>query len=134
MSVGAISIFALAVAMPSTAEEHRVTQLAGVDNTAMGPYRALAQLAFQAFQKKDMAAAAELSRILERTWDAAEETGGPTSLGVKNKQLFEQIDKAMDAFIKPVLHYATKAPDPVAVNKAYNDFLGNLKQGDEPEK
>ena len=40
----------------------------------------------------------------------------------------------MDAFIKPVIHYITKAPDPVAVTAAYDDFLRKLKQGDESEK
>src|ERR1700753_4239360 len=46
----------------------KVTQAAEVDNTRMGSYRALAQLSFQAFQKGDSATAAELARILERTW------------------------------------------------------------------
>ena len=46
----------------------------------MGAYRALAQLYFQAFQKGDILAAAELARNLERTWDGAEEGGGPRSL------------------------------------------------------
>src|SRR6267154_5412235 len=90
------------------AQDKKVTQSAGVDNTRMGAYRALAQLSFQAFQKGDTAAAAELARILERTWDAAEEGGGPRSLVVRNKDLFEQLDKAMDTFIKPILRYTTK--------------------------
>jgi hypothetical protein len=77
-----------------------------------GPYRALAQLSFQAFQKGDNATAAELAHILERTWDAAEEGGADRSLAKTNKDLFEQIDKAMDVFIKPVMHYSANAPDP----------------------
>jgi hypothetical protein len=56
---------------------------------------ALAQLSFQAFQKGDNATAAELARILERTWDAAEEGGGDRTLANTNKDLFEQIDRAM---------------------------------------
>ena len=44
---------------------------AGVDNTKMGPYRALAHLAYASFQKGDMATAAELAHILERVWDKA---------------------------------------------------------------
>jgi hypothetical protein len=96
----------------------------------MGAYRALAQMSFAAFQKGDNATAAELARVLERTWDAAEEGGGDRSLGKTNKDLFEQIDHAMDVFIKPVMHYAAKAPDPAAVQGAYNDFLEKLKQAD----
>jgi hypothetical protein len=115
---------------PSIGAEEKATQIAGVDNARMGAYQALAQLSFQAFQKGDMATAAELARILERTWDAAEEHGGPNSLGAKNKDLFEKIDEAMDVYIKPIIHYSTKAPDPAAVKAAYADFLTKLKQGD----
>jgi hypothetical protein len=96
----------------------------------MGAYRALAHLCFEAFKSGDSARAAEMARVLESTWDAAEEDGGPNSLGVKNKDLFEQIDQAMDAFIKPILHYAKKAPDPAAVEAAYQEFLEKLKEGD----
>ena len=49
------------------AQDKKVTQTAGVDNTRMGAYRALARLTFQAFQRGDNATAAELARILERT-------------------------------------------------------------------
>ena len=112
------------------AQEKKVTQTAGVDNTKMGPYRALAQLSFQAFKKGDNATAAELARILERTWDASEEGGSDTSLLKRNKDLFERLDKAMDVFIKPLINYATKTPDSAAVQAAYNDFLEKLKQGD----
>src|SRR5579859_3099288 len=104
VGIGACVVLAVAVATPSVSKE-KPTQTAGVDNTAMGPYRALAQLSFQAFQKGDFAMAAELSRILERTWDAGEERGGAQSLGSRSKVLFEQIDQSMDDFIKPILHY-----------------------------
>lgn len=125
-----VLIFGASAAI-SSAQDKDPTQAAGVDNTKMGPYRALAQLSFQAFQKGDNATTAELARILERTWDAAEEGGGDHSLAKTNKDRFEQIDKAMDVFIKPVMHYATKPPEPVAVQTAYNDFLDKLKQGDQ---
>jgi hypothetical protein len=124
------SALAMTIATPSVSQEKKVTQTTGVDNTKMGAYRALAQLSFQAFQKGDSATAAELARILERTWDAAEEGGGKRSLISLNKDLFEQIDKAMDGYIKPVMQYAAKAPDPAAVEGAYTEFLTKLKQGD----
>jgi hypothetical protein len=114
----------------SVPAERAATQVAGVDNSRMGAYRALAHLSFQAFKNGDAATAAELARILERTWDAAEEGGGPRSLEVTNKDSFEQIDEAMDTFIKPLIHYTTKVPDPLAVKRAYEDFLSKLKQGD----
>src|SRR5882757_3611033 len=110
-SLSACALLSIVLVTSCVAQEKKLTQTAGVDNTRMGAYRALAQLSYQAFQKGDKATAAELARILERTWDAAEEHGGAESLGVKNKDLFEQLDQAMDAFIKPVMHYAAKAPD-----------------------
>ena len=58
------------------AQEKRFPQTAGVDDSKMGPYRALAQLAYAASQKGDNALAAKLARILERTWDKAEDYGG----------------------------------------------------------
>ena len=107
-----------------------VTKSAGVDNTKMGPYRALAQLSYLAFKNGDNATAAELARVLERTWDAAEDGGGDKSLSKTNKELFDQADKAMDVFIKPIMNYAAKKPDPQLVEAAYNDFLSKLSQGD----
>jgi hypothetical protein len=107
------------------AQDKAPTQTAGVDNTKMGAYRALAQLSFQAFQKGDNATAAELARILERTWDK-----GEADLSKSNSDVWKQIDGAMDGFIKPVLHYAAKAPEPAAVEAAYNTYLEKLKLAD----
>jgi hypothetical protein len=128
----AAAVLGLAIAGTSiAADQKESTQTAGVDNTRMGAYRALAQLSFQAFKRGDLAMSAELARILERAWDAAEESGGPKSLEVKNNDLFEQIDTSMDDFIKPILHYATKTPPSRDVEAVYNAFLEKLKQGDQ---
>jgi hypothetical protein len=54
------------------AQEKTITQTARMDNTRIGAYRALAQLSYQAFEKGDHATAAELARVLERTWDGGE--------------------------------------------------------------
>jgi hypothetical protein len=107
----------------SRAQDKRPSQVAGVDNSKMGAYRALAELSFAAFQKKDNATAAKLARILERTWDEGEEGGGKTSLTMTNAELFEQIDSAMDAFIKPLIGYEKSAPDPATIESAYTAFL-----------
>jgi hypothetical protein len=130
VGIGTCLILAMAIETPCVAQEKKITQTAGVDNTKMGPYRALAQLSFQAFQKGDIATAAELTRILERTWDAAEEEGGERSLAKTNKDLFEEIDKAMDRYIKPVIHHDVKISDNATVQAAYKEFLDKLKQGD----
>jgi hypothetical protein len=111
------------------AQEKKVTQTAGVDNTSMGAYRALAQLTFQAFHNGDNATAAELARVLERTWDRGESQ--ERAAGKPHADAYNQIDAAMDVFIKPIIGYSRKAPDPSAVEKAYNDYLDKLKQGEQ---
>jgi hypothetical protein len=114
----------------SFAQEKRVPQTAGVDNSKMGPYRALAQLAYAASQKGDHAGAATLAKVLERTWDKAEDYGGDTALSKTNHALFDQIDKAMDQFISLFLDHPASAPDPARLKSAYTQYLEKLKLAD----
>jgi hypothetical protein len=116
-------------AAPLSAQEKR-PQTAGVDNSKMGPYRALAQLAYAASQKGDHASAAMLAKILERTWDKAEDYGGDTALSRTNHDVFEQIDKAMDQFISMFLDHPSAAPDAAKLKAAYNLYLEKLKLAD----
>lgn len=119
-----------AVSSPAISQERKTPQTAGVDNSKMGPYRALAQLAFAASQKGDNAAAATLAKVLERTWDKGEDYGGDTALSKTNHALFESIDKAMDQFVNLLLDHQTTAPDPAKVKAAYTTYLEKLKQAD----
>jgi hypothetical protein len=96
----------------------------------MGPYRALAQLTYAASQKGDNVMAAKLGRILERTWDKAEDYGGETALSKTNKALFDDIDKAMDRFISPLVAHPAATPDAAATKAAFNVYLEKLKQAD----
>lgn len=118
----------LGFAAPQAAK--RSPQTAGVDDTKMGPYRALAQLIFAAFQKNDLATAAQLGRVLERVWDKAEDYGGDTALSKTNRKTFDEIDKAMDQFITPLVEYKAKAPDAAKVKAAYNAYLEKLALAD----
>lgn len=121
----------LAVAGPSpTLAQERVPQTSGVDNSKMGPYRALAQHTYIEFQKGDLAAAAQLARTLERLWDKAEDYGGDTALHKTHPDLFQEIDKAMDAFVTPLEEYKAKAPDAARIKAAYNTYLEKLKLAD----
>ena len=132
------AIFAILVAWfmgmagfsPASAQEKKVPQTAGVDNTKMGAYRAIAQHAYVEFQKGDVAAAAQLARSLERVWDKGEDYGGDTALKKTHPDLFEQIDKAMDDFVLPLMDYKTKAPDPARIKAAFNAYLEKLKLAD----
>lgn len=111
-------------------QEKHFPQTAGVDDSKMGPYRALAQLAYAASQKGDNALSAKLARILERTWDKAEDYGGETALSKTNKALFDDIDKAMDHFISPLVAHPAATPDAGATKAAFNAYMEKLKQAD----
>ena len=130
----AVSILLLAIAhvtvFPSLGQEKKFPQTAGVDDTKMGTYRALAQLAYAASQKGDNPLAAKLARILERDWDKAEDYGGESALSKKNHDLFDAIDKAMDHFISPLVAHVISAPDQAAVKAAYLAYLEKLKEAD----
>ncbi|MGC0771331.1 MAG: hypothetical protein WB543_00240 [Candidatus Acidiferrum sp.] len=123
-------LFGTAAFSSATAQERRVPQTDGVDNTKMGAYRALAQRTYWEFQKGDPAAAAELARVLERVWDKAEDHGGDMALKKTHPDQFDDIDKAMDDFITPLKDYKTKAPEPAKVKAAFNAYLEKLKQAD----
>ena len=119
------------IVRPCLGQTTTVTQTAGVDNTRMGAYRSLAQLSFQAFQKGDNATAAELARILERTWDQGEwKNSSDNSFCKANRTVCQPIDHGLDVFIGPIINYSNKAPDQAAVQAAYGDFLEKLKQAD----
>jgi hypothetical protein len=123
------ALLVCAFAAPLSAQEKR-PQTAGVDNSKMGPYRALAQLAYAASQKGDHATAATLAKILERTWDKAEDYGGDTALSKTNNAIYEQIDKAMDQFISLFLDHPSAAPDAAKLKVAYSLYLEKLKLAD----
>jgi hypothetical protein len=127
----ACSALTAALWPPCTAQVRKITQSAGVDNTTMGAYRALAQLSFQAFQKRDYAMAAELAKILDRTWGQGQ-WHNEGSVCKTNHDACAAIDHAMDLFIGPIVDYIHETPDPAAVKTAYDDYLGKLTQADAP--
>ena len=130
LAVTSAALLVCVFAAPLIAQEKRAPQTAGVDNTKMGPYRALAQLAVAASQKGDHASAATLAKVLERTWDKAEDYGGDTALSKTNHAVYEQIDKAMDQFISLFLEHPTSAPDAAKLKSTYAQYLEKLKLAD----
>lgn len=122
--------FVLVAAGGAVAQEKKVAQANGVDNSKMGPYRALAQHIYADFQKGDLAGAAAMGRVLERVWDKAEDYGGDTALSKTNRKLFDEIDKAMDEFLTPMWEAKGKPPDAAKVRAAYNTYLEKLKLAD----
>jgi hypothetical protein len=125
-----VFLLALATAGSALAQEKKVGQQNGVDNSKMGAYRALAQHIYSDFQKGDIAGAAEMARVLERLWDKAEDYGGDAALSKTNRQLFDEIDKAMDQYLTPIWDAKAKPPDPAKVKAAYNAYLEKLRLAD----
>ena len=126
----ALGFVLVAASGAAVAQEKKVAQSNGVDNSKMGPYRALAQHIYGDFQKGDLPGAAEMSRVLERLWDKAEDYGGDTALSKTNRKLFDEIDKAMDQFISPITEAKGKPPDAAKVKAAFNAYLEKLKLAD----
>ena len=85
----------------------------------MTPYRKLAADTLEAFKAHDMPTAKKRARELEVAWDTREK-----ALHKKSPDLWGQIDKAMDAFIKPL---QDKSPDPAKVQTAYDTFIAKLQ-------
>jgi hypothetical protein len=88
-------------------------------NDNMTPYRKLATATLTAFKAHDMATAKQKARDLEVGWD-----NGEKALQKKSPDVWAQIDKAMDAFIKPL---QGKSPDPAKVQAAYDAFISKLQ-------
>jgi hypothetical protein len=63
-------------------------------------------------------------------WDKSEDYGGDTALHKTHANLFEEIDKAMDEFVNPLMEYKNKLPDAAKVKTAFNNYLEKLKLAD----
>lgn len=93
--------------------------VASVRDDNMTPYRNLAADTLRAFKANDLATARKKAKDLETAWDKNEK-----ALQKKSPDVWEQIDKAMDDFIKPL---AAKSPDAGKVQAAYDSFIAKLQ-------
>ena len=87
------------------------------DAQGMEPYRMLAQMTHQAYQRGDDALATLFARILERLWDNC-----LPELRATPSTNWKQIDANMGRFINPILQYArgrARRPDPAEEIAAY---------------
>lgn len=103
----------------SSAQESSPTAKAAAADDSMTPYRRLAADTLTAFKAHDMPTAKKKARELEVAWD-----NGEKALQKKSPEVWEQIDKAMDAFIKPM---QDKSSDPAKVQTAYDTFISKLQ-------
>ena len=103
----------------SAQEPKAAAQGAPAADDNMTPYRKLATDTLQAYKAHDIPTAKKKARELEVAWDTREK-----ALQKKSPDLWGQIDKAMDAFIKPV---QDKSPDPAKRQTAYDTFIAKLQ-------
>src|SRR5947207_2443481 len=105
--------------MAASAQSPKPAAGAAVADDNMTPYRTLAADTLAAFKAHDMATAKKKAKELEVAWDSREK-----ALQKKSPDLWGQIDKAMDDFIKPM---GGKSPDPAKVQTAYDAFIARLQ-------
>jgi hypothetical protein len=103
--------------MPAPARSQQAAATSADDN--MTPYRKLAADTLTAFKAHDMAGARKKAKELESAWDKDQK-----ALQKKSPDVWNQIDKAMDDFIKPL---GDKAPDAAKVQAAYDTFIAKLQ-------
>ena len=90
-----------------------------VQDDNMTPYRNLAAATLTAFKANDLATARKKAKELESAWDKNEK-----ALQESSRSVWDQIDKAMDDFIKPL---SAKAPDAAKVQATYDAFIAKLQ-------
>jgi len=103
----------------SAVDQSKPALSASAADNNMTPYQKLAADTLMAFKANDMPTAKKKARELEVAWDTREK-----ALQKKSPDLWGQIDKAMDAFIKPV---QGNSPDPAKVQTAYDTFIAKLQ-------
>jgi len=103
---------------PKPMNQSKPTTGAAADDN-MTPYRNMAADTLTAFKAHDTTTAKKKARELEVAWDSQQK-----ALQKKSPDVWGQIDKAMDAFIKPM---QGKSPDPDKIQTAYDAFIAKLQ-------
>ena len=106
-------------------QSHPAARAVAADDN-MTPYRELASDTLTAFKAQDMSTARKKARELEVAWDTREK-----ALQKKSPDVWGQIDKAMDAFIKPM---QDRSPDAAKIQTAYDTFIAKLQLAVEPKR
>jgi hypothetical protein len=125
LAIGGTAAIAAQEPAPSANPSKPAARAATAD-TNMTPYRQLAGETLTAFQAGDMSTARKKARELEVTWDSREK-----ALQKKSPDLWGQIDRAMDAFIKPIMQ--GKSLDSARVQTAYDTYIAKLQMA-EPKR
>lgn len=126
LAVGLVCILCLFLSVRTSRAQSGSPVEINPDNGKMGGYRALAQLAYRAYEQKDDKTAAVLGRVLERVWDR-----GEGELRKSSPDVWGKIDQSMDGFIKPLTGFATTGRAEEAKERAaYQAYLESLGAAD----
>jgi hypothetical protein len=122
LAVGLVGIFCALLSIGITKAQSGVSTDINPDSGKMGSYRALAQLAYRAYEQKDDKTAAILGRVLEKVWDR-----GEGELRKSSPEVWGKIDQSMDGFIKPLTGFASAGrADEAKERAAYQTYLDSL--------
>ncbi len=111
-------------ATPATAAEASPAARPALTLTGgkMAKYEAMAADAMAAVSQHNMERATNICSDLETAWDTAED-----GLHKRDAETWNQIDRAMDAFIHPITRSGGQAPDAKALDAVYKSFVAKLK-------
>ena len=111
------------LAFGSTAKGAEVTAVPiAIDNSYTSVYRVLGQLAVEAVQNDDFPRAVVYAKILEVVWDR-----GENNLKTKSREKWDEVDEALDQFIRPIVRFADKKPAVAEVQANYARLAETLK-------
>ncbi len=109
----------IAIAMVLTVSCPAAAAVGSPDDN-MRPYRKLAMESMAAYEAHEMALAKKKAKALEKAWDKGEK-----ELKKKSPDVWQQIDTAMDAFVKPMMN--KEEPEVFKTGRAYDAFLAKLE-------
>jgi hypothetical protein len=79
----------------------------------------MAEEILKAFKAGDMDTAKAKGREIQKAWDSEQK-----KLKSRAPEVRKAVDRAMDAFVKPIIKQAD--PDPAKVQAAYDDYIAKL--------
>jgi hypothetical protein len=120
----AVSIAIAAPFCSAQAPDRQTLETCSTPNSArITTYKFIALGTYLHFNKGASAKAAKEAEALETVFDNSDYC--LFRRGVSKEEV-EKIDGLMDAFIKPIMGYASKVPDPAAVATAYRNFVAQV--------
>lgn len=120
-------LMSLGLGSGSGIAQEKLPAVGGVDDSTMGPYRALAEMGYSAFQKGQFADATKILRVLEMVWNRDEVKKEQTSID------YQQIHRSMLGLMMVIANRELAPPnEPISeegqkeAERAYRQYLEDL--------